>query len=135
MGQLLRLALYLWYALPAFSIGFSVRPPPATCPTIARHVLGTACARPKHLSPSNAWTRDGEKPLPACLPPAPTLRSMTLGAASKIRKSFSHQQCSNFEMLLCDRKREPNTQAHQLGYRYVAAKGSCAQQTHTLEPR
>ncbi len=40
MGQLLRLALYLWYALPALSMGFSVRPPPATMPTIARAVLG-----------------------------------------------------------------------------------------------
>lgn len=44
-GQLLRLHLYLWYALPAFSSGFSVRPPPATCPIIARHVLGMICAR------------------------------------------------------------------------------------------
>ena len=42
-GQLLRLTLNLWYALPAFSSGFSVRPPPATCPTIARHVLGSTC--------------------------------------------------------------------------------------------
>jgi hypothetical protein len=47
LGQLLRLALYLWYALPAFSMGFSVRPPPATWPTIARHVLGTACRPPR----------------------------------------------------------------------------------------
>ncbi len=40
-GQLFRLTLNLWYALPAFSSGFSVRPPPATWPTIARHVLGS----------------------------------------------------------------------------------------------
>jgi hypothetical protein len=31
----------LWYAFPAFNMGFSVLPPPATCPTIARHPLGT----------------------------------------------------------------------------------------------
>jgi hypothetical protein len=42
-GQLLRFTRNLWYALPAFSSGFSVRPPPATWPTIARHVLGSTC--------------------------------------------------------------------------------------------
>ena len=30
------MALYLKYARPAFSIGLSIRPPPATIPTIAR---------------------------------------------------------------------------------------------------
>ena len=49
-GQLLRLTLNLWYALPAFSNGFSVRPPPATCPTIARHVLGSTCTTSPALS-------------------------------------------------------------------------------------
>lgn len=43
-GQLFRLALYFQYARPAFSIGFSVRPPPATWPTVARHSLDTTCA-------------------------------------------------------------------------------------------
>ena len=32
LGQQLRLALYLWYARPAFSKGLSMRPPPATMP-------------------------------------------------------------------------------------------------------
>ena len=33
LGQLLRLTLYLWNALPAFNRGLSIRPPPATIPT------------------------------------------------------------------------------------------------------
>ena len=43
LGQLLRLTRYLWYARPAFSIGFSVRPPPDTWPTVARQSLLTTC--------------------------------------------------------------------------------------------
>merc|ERR1711921_41080 len=35
-GQEFLLALYLKYARPAFSIGLSIRPPPATIPTMAR---------------------------------------------------------------------------------------------------
>ena len=38
LGQLCLLALYLKYALPAFSIGLSIRPPPATIPIMARFV-------------------------------------------------------------------------------------------------
>merc|ERR1719370_178372 len=37
LGQQLRLTLYLWYARPAFKRGLSIRPPPATTPTVARH--------------------------------------------------------------------------------------------------
>ena len=37
LGQQLRLTLYLWYARPAFNRGLSIRPPPATTPTVARH--------------------------------------------------------------------------------------------------
>lgn len=33
LGQQLRLALYLWYARPAFNIGLSIRPPPETRPS------------------------------------------------------------------------------------------------------
>jgi len=43
LGHEFLLTLYLWYARPAFSMGFSVRPPPDTCPTVARHVLGITC--------------------------------------------------------------------------------------------
>jgi len=45
LGQLFLLALYLWYAFPAFSMGFSVLPPPATWPIMARHVLGITYTR------------------------------------------------------------------------------------------
>jgi hypothetical protein len=38
LGQLCLLALYFQYALPAFNIGLSIRPPPATIPIIARFV-------------------------------------------------------------------------------------------------
>jgi hypothetical protein len=38
LGQLCLLALYLKYALPAFNIGLSIRPPPATIPIMARFV-------------------------------------------------------------------------------------------------
>ena len=34
-GQQFLLALYLWYALPAFNIGLSTLPPPATIPITA----------------------------------------------------------------------------------------------------
>ena len=34
-----RLALYLWCELPAFMTGFSMRPPPAMMPTMARQSL------------------------------------------------------------------------------------------------
>ena len=43
LGHEFLLTLYLWYARPAFSMGFSVRPPPDTWPTVARHVLGITC--------------------------------------------------------------------------------------------
>ena len=43
LGQQLRLTLNLWYELPALSMGFSVRPPPATWPIMALHVLGITC--------------------------------------------------------------------------------------------
>ena len=42
LGHELRLALYLWYARPAFSMGLSRRPPPATMPTIARQLQAQA---------------------------------------------------------------------------------------------
>merc|ERR1711921_8362 len=35
LGQLFLLTLYLWYARPAFNKGLSIRPPPATIPTLA----------------------------------------------------------------------------------------------------
>jgi hypothetical protein len=35
-GHTCFLALYFQYALPAFNIGLSIRPPPATMPIIAR---------------------------------------------------------------------------------------------------
>ena len=35
LGHSLRFTRYLWYARPALSMGLSVRPPPATMPTIA----------------------------------------------------------------------------------------------------
>ena len=44
LGHELRLTLYLWYELPAFSMGFSIRPPPATQPIMALQVLGMTCA-------------------------------------------------------------------------------------------
>ena len=55
-GQLLRFTRNLWYALPAFSSGFSVRPPPATWPTIARHVLGSTCRCPTSFKLVDATT-------------------------------------------------------------------------------
>lgn len=48
LGHEFLLTLYLWYALPAFSIGFSVLPPPDTCPTVARQVLGIICSNSDH---------------------------------------------------------------------------------------
>merc|ERR1719242_1329817 len=39
-GQELRFTRYLWKLLPALSTGLSIRPPPATMPTIARHEEG-----------------------------------------------------------------------------------------------
>mmetsp|Transcript_7688 Transcript_7688/g.13894 ORF Transcript_7688/g.13894 Transcript_7688/m.13894 type:complete len:87 (+) Transcript_7688:173-433(+) len=41
LGQALRLALYLWYAFPALRRGLSIRPPPATTPTMARQLEST----------------------------------------------------------------------------------------------
>lgn len=38
-GHSLRLTRYLWKARPAFSMGLSVRPPPAMMPTMARQRL------------------------------------------------------------------------------------------------
>ena len=38
LGHSLRLALYLWYATPAFRMGLSMRPPPATMPTMPRQL-------------------------------------------------------------------------------------------------
>ena len=32
-------------------MGFSVRPPPDTCPTVARHVLGITCSKANKLLP------------------------------------------------------------------------------------
>ena len=49
LGQQLRLTRNLWYELPAFSRGFSVRPPPAIWPTMALHVLGTTCSNAQSL--------------------------------------------------------------------------------------
>merc|ERR1719264_362145 len=40
LGQELRFTRYLWKLLPALSTGLSIRPPPATMPTIARQVEG-----------------------------------------------------------------------------------------------
>merc|ERR1719228_1112163 len=40
LGQLFLLTLYLWEDRPAFSIGLSIRPPPATIPIIARFADG-----------------------------------------------------------------------------------------------
>merc|ERR1719171_2353357 len=40
LGQQLRFTLYLWKLFPAFRTGLSMRPPPATMPTTARHVDG-----------------------------------------------------------------------------------------------
>jgi hypothetical protein len=37
-GHSLRFTLYLWYARPAFRMGLSIRPPPATMPTMARQL-------------------------------------------------------------------------------------------------
>ena len=45
LGQELRFTRYLWYARPALSIGFSVRPPPDTWPSVARHSLLITCGR------------------------------------------------------------------------------------------
>lgn len=50
-GQLLRLALYLKCERPALSMGFSVRPPPATWPTMARHSLEMTCGSTDHARP------------------------------------------------------------------------------------
>merc|ERR1719216_403690 len=36
LGQQFLFTLYLWYARPAFNNGLSIRPPPATIPTLAR---------------------------------------------------------------------------------------------------
>mmetsp|Transcript_69160 Transcript_69160/g.186936 ORF Transcript_69160/g.186936 Transcript_69160/m.186936 type:complete len:223 (+) Transcript_69160:219-887(+) len=40
LGQELRFTRYLWKLLPALSTGLSMRPPPATMPTMARQVDG-----------------------------------------------------------------------------------------------
>jgi hypothetical protein len=58
-GHSLRFTLYLWYATPAFKIGLSIRPPPATMPTIARQLhtaqthnctdSGQTVKRPSHF--------------------------------------------------------------------------------------
>merc|ERR1719495_468688 len=52
LGQQFLLTLYLWYALPAFNRGLSIRPPPATIPTDARLNDGSA-----FLIPDGNFTR------------------------------------------------------------------------------
>merc|ERR1711926_22445 len=51
-GQQLRFTLYLWYARPAFNSGLSIRPPPATTPTLARLNEGIT-----FLIPEGSFTR------------------------------------------------------------------------------
>merc|ERR1711921_69988 len=52
LGQQFLLALYLWYAAPAFNKGLSIRPPPATIPMMARLVEGMS-----FLEPDGSLTR------------------------------------------------------------------------------
>merc|ERR1711921_22319 len=46
-GQLFLLTLYLWKARPAFKMGLSIRPPPATIPIIARLADGRTFLAPE----------------------------------------------------------------------------------------
>merc|ERR1712130_333244 len=47
--QQLRFTLYLWYARPALRRGLSIRPPPATTPTVARHRLSSTFLAPEGI--------------------------------------------------------------------------------------
>ena len=49
LGQQFLLALYLWQALPAFSMGLSILPPPATMPTMARLAEGITFLVPEGI--------------------------------------------------------------------------------------
>src|SRR6056297_3405605 len=49
-GHLVPRAFILWYLFPALTIGFSVRPPPATTPMVARH-----CGSRRLASPLGSW--------------------------------------------------------------------------------
>merc|ERR550537_840703 len=46
-GQQFRFTRYLWKLFPALSTGLSMRPPPATTPTTARHVEGIVLREPE----------------------------------------------------------------------------------------
>merc|ERR1719183_2762285 len=59
-GQELRFTRYLWKLFPALSTGLSIRPPPATRPTMARHVEGMVLREPEGkrilvFLPSSEW--------------------------------------------------------------------------------
>ena len=52
--------LYLWKAVPALSMGLSIRPPPAMIPTMARHLFETVFRAPEGslmrvLPASGSW--------------------------------------------------------------------------------
>lgn len=46
-GQQLRLTRNLWWARPALSMGLSIRPPPATMPTVQRAIEDTVFLAPE----------------------------------------------------------------------------------------
>lgn len=52
--------MYLWKAVPALSMGLSIRPPPAMIPTMARHLFETVFRAPEGslmrvLPASGSW--------------------------------------------------------------------------------
>merc|ERR1719161_2662823 len=60
LGQQLRFTRYLWKLLPALSTGLSMRPPPATIPTMARHFAFKVFREPEGIftrvfSPLSEW--------------------------------------------------------------------------------
>merc|ERR1719378_1729747 len=66
---------YLWKAAPALSIGFSIRPPPATMPTMHRAADGTVFRAPEGIRirvffPSSEW--------PTMIQDAPLVFAMVL---------------------------------------------------------
>lgn len=49
IGHSFLFALYLWNAVPALSMGLSIRPPPAIRPTIALHLLEMVFLAPEGI--------------------------------------------------------------------------------------